>query len=246
MRDTRGRGPALAVLKEGSALRCFVSWSGGKDSCLALWRARQCGAEIAYLVTTYSGRTGRTMAHGFPVDLVRAQAEALGVELVTVETEWGEYEAKFKEAMAGLRERGVEAGVFGDIDLEEHRKWVDRVSGEAGLQALLPLWGADQRVLLREWVNAGFTALIVAVRADLGLEWLGKRLDRQCVTALDRTLTRRGLSPSGESGEYHTLVVDGPLFGRPLEIREATPVLRGRHWMLDIREYALGGRRTGS
>jgi len=226
-------------------LRCFVSWSGGKDSCLALWRARQSGAEIECLVTTYSGRASRTVAHGFPVDLVRAQAEALGVELITVETEWGEYEAKFKEAIAGLRDRGVEAGVFGDIDLQVHREWVERVSREAGLDALLPLWGADQRALLREWVSEGFTAVIVAVRADLGLEWLGKTLDGRCVAALDRVLTRRGLSPSGENGEYHTLVVDGPLFRHPLEIREATPVLRGRHWMLDIREYALGERRVG-
>lgn len=213
---------------------------------MALWRARQAGADIGYLLTTYSARTGRTVAHGFAVDLVRAQAEALGVELITVETEWGEYEAKFREAMAGLRERGVEAGVFGDIDLEEHREWVERVSREAGLDALLPLWGADQRALLREWVSEGFTAVIVAVRADLGLEWLGKTLDRWSVAALDRALTRRGLSPSGESGEYHTLVVDGPLFGRPLEIDEATPVLRGRHWMLHIREYALGERRVGN
>jgi uncharacterized protein (TIGR00290 family) len=211
---------------------------------LALWRAKQSGADIEYLLTTYSGRTGRTVAHGFPVALVRAQAEALGIELITVPTEWEEYEAKFREAIAGLRERGVEAGVFGDINLEEHRQWVERVSREAGLGALLPLWGANQRTLLREWVSEGFAAVIVAVRADLGPEWLGKTLDRRCVAALDRALTRRGLSPSGEGGEYHTLVVDGPLFGRPLEIHEATPVLRRRHWMLDIREYGLAERRV--
>ncbi|MDI6824527.1 MAG: diphthine--ammonia ligase [Bacillota bacterium] len=227
-------------------MRCFVSWSGGKDSCLALWRARRSGAEIGYLVTTYSGKTGRTMAHGFPLELVRAQAEALGVELVAVGTGWEEYEVRFKAAIAGLRERGVEAGVFGDIDLPEHREWVERVSREAGLDALLPLWGADQSDLLREWVNEGFTAVIVAVRSDLGLEWLGRRLDRRCLAELDRALTQRGLSPSGESGEYHTLVVDGPLFQRPLEVHEAVPVLRGRHWMLDIREFGLGERRSGS
>ncbi|MDI6894750.1 MAG: diphthine--ammonia ligase [Bacillota bacterium] len=224
-------------------MRCFVSWSGGKDSCLALWRARRSGADIGYLVTTYSGRTERTMAHGLRLELVRTQAEALGVELIAVETGWEEYEARFKAAISSLRERGVEAGVFGDIDLREHREWVERVSREAGLNALLPLWGADQSVLLREWVSEGFTAVIVAVRSDLGLEWLGRTLDRRCTAELDRALTRRGLSPSGESGEYHTLAVDGPLFQRPLEVREAVPVLRGRHWMLDISEFGLGERR---
>lgn len=231
--------------EEELALRCFVSWSGGKDSCLALWRARGLGAEISHLVTTYSGSTGRTMAHGFRMDLVRAQAEALGVELIAVETGWEDYENKLKEAIAPLREQGVEAGVFGDIDLEEHREWVERVSREAGYRAILPLWDVDERVLLEEWVEQGFSAIIVAVRSDLGLEWLGRTLDRGCIADLDHALTRRGLSPSGESGEYHTLAVDGPVFRRPLQVNEATPVLRGHHWMLDIKEFGLGERTEG-
>lgn len=194
------------------------------------------------LVTTYPGATGRTAAHGLPVGLVGAQAEALGLELVLVETDWEHYEARFREAISSLRDRGITAGVFGDIDLEEHRRWVERVTAEAGVEALLPLWGADQAALLGEWVEAGFEALIVAVRSDLGLRWLGRKLDARCAASLARSLGRRGLSPAGESGEYHTVVVDGPPFHRRLQVRQAVPVLRDSHWMLDITDYGLEDR----
>ncbi|HHY94566.1 MAG TPA: adenosine nucleotide hydrolase, partial [Firmicutes bacterium] len=195
------------------------------------------GADIRYLVTTYSGNDGRTRGHGFPLELVQAQAQALGAELVAVETEWEDYETRFKDAIRELRARGVEKGIYGDIDMVEHREWVERVTAEAGLTAWLPLWGENQGMLLREWEQAGFTALIVAMRYDLGLGWLGRPLDHRCLGEIESALAERGLSPSGESGEYHTLVVDGPAFGRPLQIKEAVPVLRDRHWVLDIRQW---------
>lgn len=222
-------------------MRCFVSWSGGKDSCLALWRAQRGGADIACLLTTYSPRTGRTMGHGLPIELVRTQAEGLGLELVAVETEWGDYEENFGRALRGLSARGVEAGVFGDLDIAEHRAWVERVAAQADLKAHLPLWGGDQVSLLREFVAAGFKAMIVAARSEIGLQWLGRPLDARCVADLERELGGGGLSPSGENGEYHTVVLDGPPFSRPLEVTEATAVLRGRDWVLDIRQFGLSG-----
>lgn len=219
---------------------CLVSWSGGKDSCLALWRARRQGADVRYLVTTYSPATGRTMAHGLPLDLLRAQARALDLELVPVPAEWEDYEARFREALRALRKRGAEACIFGDIDLPEHREWVERVTREAELRAWLPLWGEAQPALLQEWWAEGFQAIIVAVRSDaLGLDWLGRPLDQEAVSEMGNLLQARGLSPCGEGGEYHTLVLGGPLFRQRLEITEAVPVLCQRHWLLDIKSFAL-------
>lgn len=225
----------------GGGLPCFVSWSGGKDCCLALWRARRAGLDVKYLLTTYSRSTGHTMGHGFPLGLVRLQAESLGAELVAVKTEWREYEADFKAALGALDERGVMAGVYGDVDLAAHREWVERVTRDAGLTAHLPLWGEDQRALLREFVAAGFEAIIVAARADLGLSWLGRALDERCAGELERALGERDLSPSGEGGEYHTLVIGGPGFSRRLEVQEAVPVLRRHDWVLGIRRFGLEG-----
>lgn len=152
------------------------------------------------------------MAHGFPVDLVRAQAEALGTQLIAVPTEWEEYEARFRKAIAPLRELGVEAGVFGAIDLPEHREWVERVMREAGLAAMLPLWGVDQTALLREWLS-------------LRAPW---------PTAVSRLRAKAAnTTPWWWTVHFHRL----------LEILKAVPVLRGQHWMLDIRGFGLGESR---
>lgn len=220
-------------------MRCFVSWSGGKDSCLALWRALQSGADVRCLLTTCSRETGRTMVHGLPVGLLRCQAEALGLPLALVHTDWPTYERDYRRALGDLGRQDIETGVFGDIDLIEHRRWAEKVTGETGMAAWLPLWGEDQAAILRHWVSAGFEALLVACRADaLGPAWLGRRLDLRCVIRLERWLRSRGRSPSGEQGEYHTLVVDGPIFRRRLNVEEALPVLRGSHWVLDIRGFS--------
>lgn len=207
---------------------------------MALSRARQAGADVRCLLTTYSGKTGRTVGHGFPLDLVQAQAGALGLELVAVDTEWAEYEARFKQAICCLRDKGMEAGVFGDIALAEHRQWVERVAREAGVSAWLPLWGEEESALLQEWLSAGFKGIVVAVRVDaLGLGWLGRHLDSRCIEELAGALCRHGHSPCGEKGEYHTLVVDGPPFRKRLRVEEAVPVLRGEHWVLDIQRFSL-------
>lgn len=220
-------------------MRCFVSWSGGKDSCLALWRALQSGADVRCLLTACSAQAGRTMVHGLPLGLLRCQAEALRLPLVLVDTDWSTYERDFRQALRNLRRQGIETGVFGDIDLVEHRRWAERVTGEAGMAAWLPLWGEDQPALLRHWVGVGFEALLVACQVDaLGLAWLGRRLDLRCVTRLERSLRRGGRSPCGEQGEYHTLVVDGPIFRQRLHVEEALPVLRGSHWVLDIQSFS--------
>ena len=148
---------------------------------------------------------------------------------------WQGYENEFKKMVGELKQEGIEGGVFGDIDLEEHREWVERVCREAGISAYQPLWGRSQADILRDFVAAGFETVVVATRADkLGEEWLGKKIDADFIKQIIEMGKTQAITPCGETGEYHTLVVDGPLFQKRMEITEAKKIHRDNHWFLEI------------
>ena len=148
-----------------------------------------------------------------------------------------DYEAEFKNVLLDLKQKGVTEGVFGDIDVEEHRQWIERVCSELGIIPRLPLWGEDQNKLLTDFINLGFEAVIVATKAEImGEEWLGRKLDIDFVTDLTNS---NNITPCGEAGEYHTLVIDGPLFEKRMEIIEANKVLREGHWFWEITKCQL-------
>lgn len=215
----------------GDSLPFFCSWSGGKDSCLALYRALKAGASPRFLFTMLDESGERSRSHGLVQDVLRAQARSLGIPLKTACASWSEYEAVFVAALQEMAEEGVRAGVFGDIDIDSHREWEERVCSRAGLEAYLPLWHAPREALLGELLTVGFAGSIVATRAEeMGQEWLGRDLDE----ALFEQLAALGIDPSGEAGEYHTLITDGPIFARPLRIRKRAAVLRSGYWVLDV------------
>jgi uncharacterized protein (TIGR00290 family) len=165
------------------------------------------------------------------------QAEAMGIPLIQQQTRGADYETEFKSVLLALKGEGITAGVFGDIDLEEHRQWIERICSETGIRPYLPLWGEDQNKILRDFIGLGFEAVVVATRANsLGKEWLGRRLDLDFVTDLDKL---GNVTPCGEAGEYHTLVINGPLFQKRMQIVEADKVLREGHWFLEIRKCEL-------
>ena len=118
----------------------LASWSGGKDSCLALYYAILEGLEVSHLVNFISERYKRVSFHGTEARLIQLQAQALGIELVQKETNGYDYEQVFKKAVSELLPRGIKGMVFGDIYLEEHKQWVERVCSELGITALEPLW----------------------------------------------------------------------------------------------------------
>lgn len=211
--------------------KAAVSWSGGKDSYMALKRARQ-SFEVAALITMFNEDGSRSRAHGFPPQIVRLQAEALGLELVTGRASWETYEPRFKEILRGLAARGFSHVVFGDILLEEHKEWTERVCHHCGLEALEPLWGDCTDGLFQEFLDEGGQALIVAAKAALFDDgWLGRRLER---TMLDE-FKRRGVDACGENGEYHTLVTYAPAFRLPVHVREVGRGLRDGYHFLDLR-----------
>jgi diphthine-ammonia ligase len=215
--------------------RVFVSWSGGKESCLACRRAIASGLNVSYLVNMATEDGTRSRTHGLSSQILKIQAQAIGIPLVQRRASWQSYESEFKEMVAELKREGIAGGVFGDIDLDEHREWVERVCGEAGISAYQPLWGQSQAEILRDFVDSGFEAVVVAARADtLGQEWLGRKIDADFVKQMVEMSRAQAITPCGETGEYHTLVVDGPLFRERMEITEAGKVLRDNHWFLEI------------
>jgi len=214
--------------------RFIASWSGGKDSCLALYRTLQAGGQPLALFNMFDENGERSRSHGVRPEVMRAQAAALGLPLFTANASWQNYEEVFVESLKRFRADGAELAVFGDIDLDAHREWEEKVCARAGLEACLPLWQEPRADLVNEFVAAGFKAVIVVVNEQLMPSdgYLGATLD----AALIEKMVADGIDPCGEAGEFHTLVVDGPLFGQPLPLVE---IARHRHDGYAMLEFGL-------
>lgn len=222
----------------------FISWSGGKDSCFAGYLATMNGWEVRYLANTVTEDGQRSRSHGLPAGVLQVQAQAIGIPLVQQRTSGDNYEAEFKKMLRVFRQEGIEGGVFGDIDFAEHRQWVERVCQEVDITPHLPLWGENQHQILRNFISLGFKAVVVTTKADLlGEEWLGRQIDLDFIRHLDELRETKDITPCGEAGEYHTLVTDGPLFKKRLEILETDRVFREGYWFLDILKSELRAKR---
>jgi diphthine-ammonia ligase len=213
--------------------KTFVSWSGGKDCCQAAYRAVQQGFQIACLLNTITHDKRRSCSHGLSSRWIRLQADALGLPLLQQPTTSETYEAVYTSTMKKLKSEGVNYGFFGDIDFEPHREWITRVCSGAGVMPVLPLWQEHQEDIARNFIDLGFEAVVVATQADLlGEEWLGRKFDADFLKEL--AAFDDEISPCGEAGEFHTLVVDGPLFKKRMEIRRSEKEKRNNHWFLKI------------
>jgi len=222
-------------------VRLAASWSGGKDCSLACYRAISDGLEVSCLLNLISNE-GRCMSHGLDSGLIAAQSQAIGIPLVQWRTTWESYEREFNAALRRMKEMGVEGVVFGDIyEIPKHEGWVDRVCKESNMVPIKPLWGHDPRQILNDFMDEGFEATVIMVKADvLGEEWLGRKVDRRFVSDL---LKLDKVDPCGELGEYHTYVTDGPLFKRRIEILGCEKILRDGYRYLDITRYEVIGKK---
>jgi uncharacterized protein (TIGR00290 family) len=127
--------------------------------------------------------------------------------------------------------------VFGDVYLEEHRNWVERVCKDLEIVPIEPLWNNPPLKIVEEFIDLGFKAIVVSCKADIfGKDFIGRYLDKDLL----QELKMRNICPCGENGEFHTFVIDGPIFKKRIEILESEPVLKEgfwRHWFLDIKTY---------
>jgi diphthine-ammonia ligase len=228
---TQARPPAPpGRTSELAGRRFFCSWSGGKDSYLALARAALAGGRPEALLCMLHEDGLVSRGHGIPLPLLEAQAASIGLPLVTAATTWDDYERACVAALRKLRTRGVEAGVFGDIDLEPHRDWVAGVCDVAGLACHLPLWKEGRRRLLDELLAGGVRATVVAVdAARLDASFLGRAITPALITELKAA----GVDPCGEEGEYHTMVTDAPAFAVRVPLVWDGVVERDGHWIVD-------------
>ena len=218
-------------------MKVIVSWSGGKDGCFACYRALAQGYEVSHLVNFISRESRRVSFHGTRARLISRQAQAIGIPLVqyTVPPDLSLYEQRFKKAVSALKRNGVEGMVFGDIYLQEHKDWIERVCGELGITPLLPLWGIAPEQALSDFIRAGFEAIIISAKADIFDEkWLGRRIDHSFLADLKKLVQGKELDVCGEQGEYHTFVVDGPLFRKRVQVTYGVRVQRNGRWFLDI------------
>jgi uncharacterized protein (TIGR00290 family) len=214
------------------------SWSGGKDCCQAYWKVVSAGQDIGYLLNTFRRESGRVAFHGVRADLVRKQAESIGVHLLQKEVFGDCYEEQLLEALEHLKDHDVTGIVFGDMDVAENRQWAEHVCRRAGLDAYFPLWGIDQKAVLNDFIGMGFKAMVVAIdQRFFGEEALGHELDENWVNLISRFNSIDGNPPvtyCGENGEYHTFVYDGPAFKFPIDIQIGEKVNRDGHWLVDL------------
>ena len=211
----------------------LVSWSGGKDSCLALAEIRQSHKVVA-LLTTITQDFDRISMHGVRRILLERQAESLDIPLHKVFISKGagndEYEEKTTEALELFRAKGVTSVVFGDLFLEDIRAYRERLLGRLGMSGLYPVWGRNTPHLIREFLARGFKAAVVCVDpAKLSRAFVGRVLDGQFLSELPAEV-----DPCGENGEFHTFVFDGPGFRAPVPFSFGEIVRRDGFWFADL------------
>lgn len=243
MRGKIARGPASSVgrckelgqkMPKVSSIKgrpFFCSWSGGKDSCLALYYAIQNKGTPKALITMLTQDGKRSRSHGMPVAVIQRQAKALGIPLIVCGASWDDYEERFVSAMGELKGKGIEYGVFGDIDLEPHLEWVERACASVTIRPYEPLWKRHRRDLLNEFLDLGFKATIISVKQGvLDKRFLGRTLDQQVITDMEKS----GIDASGEMGEYHTMVTDGPIFSFEIHLEIKDVVVHDGYCFLDV------------
>jgi uncharacterized protein (TIGR00290 family) len=220
--------------------RVVVSWSGGKDSCFACYKAISEGFDISCLVNFVS-KEGRCMSHGLDSKLILAQSEAVGVPIVQREVTWETYEQGFKGVMRELERSSIKGAVFGDIsNIAGHEGWIDRVCSEVGIKPVKPLWGSDPKQLLTDFIEEGFEALVVMAKAILfDKKWLGRKVDDAFINDMLKLRKQANIDLCGELGEYHTFVYDGPIFKKRLEILDFRRKSMEGYWFLDIKDFKI-------
>lgn len=215
--------------------RFAASWSGGKDACLALYLLMQAGHQPQFLLTMMheNGQTSR--AHNLPSWLIEAQAAAIGVPAFQQASDKLRYKDNYLNALTHLKAQGIDSIALGDIDLQAHRDWQQVQTHTVDVTPLFPLWQLPHRTLVDELIAVGFKAVIMAVHPEKAPEsLLGQVLDHTTLAELDA----HGIDVCAEGGEFHTVIIDGPIFKQPITLPK--PILRqGAEFGYSYLDYSL-------
>ena len=216
--------------------KVILSWSGGKDSAIALMElSHDPRYTIESLLTTITAGYDRISMHGVRVSLLEEQANSLGLPLMKVIIRQGssneQYESAMRRILARAQADGITAVAFGDLFLEDIRQYREGKLSQIGMEALFPLWKRDTRKLAKSFLEAGFKAVLVCVDSRvLDRSFAGRAFDESLLADLPRHV-----DPCGENGEFHTFVNAGPIFSRPISVRQGEIVLReNRFWYCDL------------
>ena len=210
--------------------RAAVSWSGGKDGYLALHRSAS-QFDVVAAITMFDDAGARSRSHGLRPEIIEAQCARLGLRAVRGHGSWSTYEDGYRAALKDVRSMDVTHVIFGDIMYESNREFPERVSAAEGLIAVEPLWGEPTDALYREFIDTRAEARIVTVRDGvLAPSFLGRPLTLDLLS----DLIAAGVDPCGELGEYHTVVIDAPLFAKPLQVDTLDFVCHGGCWAIDL------------
>ena len=213
----------------------LMSWSGGKDSCMALWELCRTGERrVEALLTTVTRDYDRISMHGVRRVLLERQAESLGLPLHQVQISKGadnaEYEAEMGHSLAHYRAQGIFEVAFGDLFLDAIRAYREKLLGAHDMQGVYPVWGRDTRELIRAFIALGFRTVVVCVDpAKLDPRFAGRVIDERFLEELPA-----GVDPCGENGEFHTFVFDGPLFSKPVRFTTGETVCRDGFWFCEL------------
>jgi uncharacterized protein (TIGR00290 family) len=212
-----------------------MSWSGGKDSCMALREITQSSTcEVTALITTITEDYDRISMHGTRRLLLERQAASLGLRLHKVfipkSATNEEYETRMAQALLAYRKLGIDTIGFGDLFLEDIRLYREKFLSRFDMKGLFPVWHRNTTEFLKDFIDLGFKAVVTCVNAELLDEsYAGRLIDSEFLQSLPV-----GVDPCGENGEFHTFVCDGPLFRQPVRFRLGETVLRESFWFRDL------------
>ena len=219
--------------------KVLLSWSSGKDSAWALHVLRRDpSVEVVGLLTTINERASRVAMHAVREAVLDVQAAALGLPLTKVyipdPCSNAEYERAMADAMDGARRSGVHAIAFGDLFLEDVRRYREEKLASTGIEPVFPLWGANTTHLAREMVAAGLRAILTSVDPrQLDTAFAGRVFDQTLLDDLPD-----GIDPCGENGEFHSFAYAGPMFEQPLAVATGDTVERDGFVFFDVRPFA--------